>query len=206
MRTNAKRLIYILGNCKYLMLGTGVLLVFFNITNMKTLSSVITAIWVLLTFLCNWFNTSIWKNEKIIKVTKGNKKIYCPKISGRWEGHLTRDGKEHDFVIEIKQTYTTVSCSTYSNHSNSNSWCADILYDEQKERYLLVYLWQGKSTRNPAGEEEPSNYFYGTTILEINDECNKLTGDYYTDREPDQTKGKINLIYRQEKLENAFKA
>ncbi len=206
MRTNDKRLIYILGKCKFLMLGIGVIIVLFNINDMSAVSSVITAIWVLLTFLCNWFNVSIWKNKMILNTAKRNKNIYCPNIAGRWEGHLIRDGKEHDFVIEIKQTYTTVCCSTYSNHSNSNSWCADILYDEQKERYLLVYLWQGKSTRNPAGEAKPSNYFYGTTILEINDECNRLVGNYYTDREPDQTKGEINVTYRQEKLKNSFKA
>lgn len=204
MRTNAKRLIYILEKCKFLMLVIGAIIVFFNITNMNILSSVITAFWVLLTFLCNWFNVSVWKNKRLLNIAKSDKKIYCPNIAGRWEGHLIRDGIEHDFVIEIKQTYTTVACSTYSNHSNSNSWCADILYDEQKEKYLLVYLWQGKSTRNPAGEEKPSNYFYGTTILEIDDECNRLMGNYYTDREPDQTKGEINLIRRQEKLENAF--
>ena len=78
---------------------------------------------------------------------KLNKELYCPKICGRWEGFLKRDGKDHKFVIEIKQTYTNISCITYSAHGHSKSLCAELLYDQQNDCYSLVYLWEGKISK-----------------------------------------------------------
>ncbi len=204
MKTNYSRLVYILRKGKFIMLAIGIAIVIFNVTNTSVVSTIVSSCWIVITVLASIFNRRIWKSKRVLKFMQNNTNIYCPYIAGRWSGTLIRDGINHDFVLEIKQTYTSISCSTYSHHSNSNSWSADILFDEQKKKYLLVYLWQGKTTKSPSGKEDPTNYFYGTTMLEINDDCDKLTGSYYTDRNPTQTKGEIYLIERQENLKNVF--
>lgn len=204
MQSNANRLRIILKNTKILLPISAILIIAFNLEDISWLSSIVSGIWFVIIIIWWLFDKYLWKMECINKGLRLSKKIYCPIITGRWKGTLTRDGKDHDFVIEIKQTYTTISCSTYSLHSFSQSLCAELLYDQQNDIYSLVFLWQGKTLVNPDGETDPTNNFNGTTILRISDDCKEMTGNYFTDRSPKQTEGTIKLSKCQETLKNAF--
>ena len=121
-----------------------------------------------------------------------------PDIRGRWEGNLRRDGEanEHKFILEITQTASKVKVSTYSAHSSSYSIISNILFDQTEDDVVLIYTWLG-STSNPIHGHEPGN-FYGTSILRLNlDNPKKLKGEYYTNRRPQQTQGKLELEWKQ---------
>ena len=131
---------------------------------------------------------------------------WTPIIEGRWVGYLTRDNQQHEFVIEIKQSFTSISCITYSNHSSSSAITTEILYNDQLKNYQLVYYWRGKTTTVQKGTGD-RNEFNGFTALNIqiqNNKAIKLTGDYFTDRQPKQTRGTINLKFQQKELKNSF--
>lgn len=204
MQSNVNRIRTILKHTKVLLSISAILIIILNIKDINWASNLISFIWIVFSIVWWAFDNFLWKCKCINKVLKLNKALYCPKINGRWEGTLNRDGKNHKFVIEIKQTYTNISCVAYSTNSYSKSLCAELLYDQQNDSHSLVFLWQGKTSKNPKGQDEPSNYFNGTTILTISDNCNSLTGNYFTDRNPKQTKGTIILNTRQDILKNAF--
>ena len=131
---------------------------------------------------------------------------WTPNLEGRWKGTLTRDGTDHVFVLEICQTFTTISCVTYSTHSSSSSYAAEILCDEQSGLYKLVYYWQAKTT-NAQENTGDTNIFNGFTVLSISvvdGKVAKLEGSYFTDRQPKQTRGKILLEFDQKTLINSF--
>ena len=204
MQSNANRIRTILKHTKLLLSISAILIIFLNINDINWASTLISFIWFIISIAWWAFDNFLWKCKWINKALKFNKAMYCPKISGRWEGVLDRDGKDHKFVIEIKQTYTNISCVTYSTHSHSKSLCAELIFDQQNDSYSLVYLWAGKTSKSPDGQDEPSNSFNGTTILTISDDCKSLKGSYFTDRSPKQTKGTIALNDRQDALKNAF--
>lgn len=131
---------------------------------------------------------------------------WTPVLIGRWEGILTRDGKPHKFIIEIKQSFTSISCNTYSVHSHSETIAAEILYNEQIKSYQLIYYWEGK-TKNTTDNAEVTNKFCGLTILNIqleNRNAVAMEGEYFTNRQPSQTRGILKMEFRQKSLKNGF--
>lgn len=204
MQSNMNRLRNILKKSKILLIISGMLIVILNKTNYDAISNFIGIFWLIVGFLWWLFDNYLWKNKHINKILKFFPNFYCPVIAGRWVGTLTRDGVEHNFVLEIKQTYTSISCEGYSKHSYSKSLCSELLYDEQNSRYSFVFLWQGKTKVNPDGTQNPSNKFNGTSILKISENCDILQGAYFTNRAPQQTKGDIFLDKRQKELKNTF--
>ncbi len=205
MQSNMNRLRNVLKKSKVLLIVSGVLIVVLNIMNYNSISTFIGVFWTVVSFLWWLFDTYLWKNKYINKFLRFFNNYYCPIIAGRWTGTLTRDGRPHDFVIEIKQTYTSISCEAYSTHSYSKSLCSELLYDEQNNRYSFVFLWQGKTSVNTDGTHNPSNDFNGTTILTISENCEQLQGAYFTNRAPIQTRGDLILGNRQKKLKNSFR-
>lgn len=205
MQSNANKLRTLLRQVKWIQWPLGIaLIVFPKFNDYNTISTIIGIISIIFTFLWFLFDRFLWKNKTLNSNLKLSKTLYTPVIEGRWEGTLTRNGKKHKFVIEIKQSFTTISCETYSRHGYSASECAELLYDTQNDTYRLVFLWKGKTTNTEVDGADSTNYFYGTTILNINSQCNQLDGDYFTDRQPNQTRGKINLTFRQKELNNSF--
>lgn len=206
MQANSNRLRTFLKGTKILLTLASVLTIIFQTSNYTDATTLISVIWLIIIAFSWAFENYIWKIKWVNKLLKFSKNYYCPDISGRWEGVLKRDNKDHDFVIEIKQTYTTISCCTYSHSSYSSSFASEILYDQQNETYSFIYLWKGKTENNPDGTYGPTDYFYGTTILRINDNCTCLDGSYFTGRSPTQTKGTIKLSDRQKELKNSFES
>lgn len=132
--------------------------------------------------------------------------FWTPILEGRWEGELERNGKSHSFAIEIRQSFTSISCTTYSKHSSSSAYATEILYDNKTKVYKLIYYWNGKTT-NTNENNRDTDRFDGFTILDIiirSGKITKLKGTYFTNREPQQTKGNINLTFSQKTLKNTF--
>lgn len=131
---------------------------------------------------------------------------WTPILEGRWGGILERNGESHDFVIEIIQSFTSISCITYSEHSSSAAYATEILYNDQLNAYQLIYYWNGTTT-NAVESNRDSDKFEGFTILDIIIRSGKVTelkGTYFTNRQPQQTKGKINLFFKQKTLKKSF--
>lgn len=156
---------------------------------------------ILIAFLWSRFEKSWWRHEKINKLLPSS--LSTPVLEGRWEGTLIREGEPHDFAIEIIQTFTTISCKTFSKNSYSVSIAADFIYDEQHDDHRLFYLWEGK-TKNAGTEAEETNKFTGVTLLNVNSNQMKLIGEYFTNRQPKQTRGSISVSFQQKELKHSF--
>lgn len=148
----------------------------------------ISVFWWLLEKYC-WHWTIIQNVRSVLNIP--------PDFRGRWQGTLHRDGEvsSHDFVIEIKQTLSKIWVYTYSSRSSSQSQIAEISCDDSEDNFKVCYLWQGEGGH--IGERSiQKSIFNGYTILSLNevDDPKKLSGFYFTNREP-QTKGKIELSW-----------
>ena len=194
---------------KVVLWGFGLVLLFLDLVLKKTLnfdmvSEVVGIISVAFGLSLTLVEKVLWKT-KIMKFPLWED-YWTPVLEGRWKGTLTRDGEPHDFVIEIRQSFTAVSCVTYSTHSSSSAYAAEILYDEQLKSYKLIYYWQAKTTAVQANTGD-TNIFNGFTVLDIiveSGSVTKLKGAYFTDRQPQQTKGTLNLTFEQKPLKNSF--
>ena len=166
-----------------------------------TISTIISIVSFVFAILWGKFEKKWWKIEFINKHLPDD--YTTPIIEGRWEGYLLRDGEKRDFILEISQTFTMISCKTYSKTSFSHSIYAELLFNEDDSSHQLAYLWTGKSS-NTKDTSSSTNYFYGFTILDINVKNKSLTGNYFTDRQPYQTRGELFLNFRQKELKNSF--
>ena len=132
---------------------------------LNTISTIISIFSVVLAFLWSMFDKRWWKIKRINKHLPD--KFSTPIIEGRWEGILTRGKDKRPFVLEITQTFTSVSCQTFSPTSFSNSINAELLFDEETKSHQLAYLWIG-NTSNTTDGSSSTNKFYGYTLLNIN--------------------------------------
>lgn len=129
-----------------------------------------------------------------------------PDLRGRWEGTLDRFGEEkpHRFVIEIRQTYTSIRVDTYSSRGHSHSLTANLLADSDMQVFQLAYTWVANAGKLE-DEEFPPGMFYGTTILDLLGPDRKtLRGHYFTNRMPEQTRGTIDLKHTTTALRSSF--
>lgn len=194
---------------KVVLWGFGLILLFLDLVLKKTLnldmvSTVVGIISLAFGLGLTLVNRVLWK-RKIMKFPL-LEDYWTPVLEGRWKGTLARDNMLHDFVLEIRQSFTSISCVTYSTHSSSSAYAAEILYDEQLKVYKLIYYWQAKTTAVQSNTGD-TNVFDGFTVLDIIVEAGcvtKLKGTYFTDRQPKQTKGTLNLTFEQKTLKNSF--
>lgn len=194
---------------KIVLWGFGLLLLFFNLILKKTLdfnivSEVVSILSIILGLILALVERKLWKTS--VMRLPFFEDYWTPILEGRWEGKLERNGKSHDFVIEIVQSFTSISCITYSKHSSSSAYATEILYDDQLKAYKLIYYWHGTTT-NTIEDNRDSDKFEGFTVLDIIIQSRnviKLKGTYFTNREPQQTKGNINLSFRQKTLKKSF--
>lgn len=172
-----------------------------KIIDYNVISSIVSTLSIIIAFIWREFERKWWKNMRIQKLLP--ERFKTPVIGGRWKGTLIRNNKEHPFILEITQTFTSISCSTYSQHSHSKSIFAEILYDSCRNTYQLLYYWNG-STENTGDITMESVNFNGVTILDVNIFRNELSGSYFTNRQPKQTHGKLYFSSRQNECKNSF--
>ena len=106
-----------------------------------------------------------------------------PDIRGRWEGILENaDGSEpQKFVIEVKQTLTTMNVISFSSIARSASILSEIAASENEDHFTLCYLWQGEINTS-IKDIHHKEHFYGYTMLKLHErESPKiLSGSYFT--------------------------
>ncbi len=126
-----------------------------------------------------------------------------PDIRGRWEGSLENaDGSPpQKFVIEVKQTLTSLHVHSYSSISHSASILAEIASSEPQDIFTLCYLWQG-TIHQSIKDLHQGESFFGYTMLDFNsyDSTKTLKGSYFTNRKAAQTRGGILLTWVSYKL------
>ncbi len=130
-----------------------------------------------------------------------------PDLRGRWEGILENaDGSQpQKFVIEVKQTLTSIRVHSFSSIANSTSILTEIASDSHEEHFMIGYLWQG-SISTSMKEMHQGEIFHGYTMLNLHEiESPKtLKGSYFTNRKGLQTRGGIELIWTSHNLKRKF--
>lgn len=121
-----------------------------------------------------------------------------PDIRGRWEGTLENsDGSEaQKFVIEVKQTLTTLVVHTFTSIGYSASILSEIAASEHEDKFTLCYLWQGELNTSMKDIHQ-REIFHGYTMLHLheNESPKILKGSYFTNRPSSQTRGGIQLTW-----------
>jgi hypothetical protein len=119
-----------------------------------------------------------------------------PDLRGRWEGRLENaDGSPpQKFVIEVKQSLTSLKVHSYSTIGNSTSVLCEIASDPHEENFTLCYLWEGQA-HTDIKDFHQGERFQGYTMLNLleHEKPRMLKGSYFTNRKPAQTRGGIEL-------------
>lgn len=130
-----------------------------------------------------------------------------PDLRGRWEGTLENaDGSlPQKFVIEIKQTLTSIRVHSFSAIANSKSILTEIAADSHEEHFMIGYLWQGE-IGSSGKEMHQGEVFQGYTMLNLDEHVSpkSLQGSYFTNRKGMQTRGGIQLKWTSYDLKKRF--
>jgi hypothetical protein len=129
-----------------------------------------------------------------------------PDLRGRWEGIVCRhkDDIPHPFVIEISQTYGSLTYRTFSTHSKGESITSAIFADETGQVFKVISTW--RVTTRKINDRTEEDTFYGTSIwnISLDGERKLIEDDYFTGREP-PTKGTLKMDWKAHKLSNKFR-
>ena len=130
-----------------------------------------------------------------------------PDMRGRWEGELENaDGSQpQKFVIEVKQTLTSIRVHSFSAIANSKSILTEIASDSHEERFMIGYLWQGE-IGSSLKEMHQGEVFQGYTMLNLeeHESPRTLQGSYFTNRKGMQTRGIIKMKWVSHKMIHKF--
>lgn len=130
-----------------------------------------------------------------------------PDLRGRWEGTLENaDGSQpQKFVIEVKQTLTSIRVHSFSSIANSTSILTEIAADSHEEHFMIGYLWQGEIGAT-SKEMHQGEVFQGYTMLNLDEQESPRTlqGSYFTNRKSAQTRGSIKLQWASHKMLHKF--
>lgn len=162
-----------------------------------------TLVLLALTAFLWWLDRYGWRQVPFL----GKYTRVWPDLRGRWVGTIDRDGPDppHKIVLEVFQTLTSLRCTTYSENGRSDSSVAVISNSEDGLQAFLIYVWLGNTTGMV--KRSKSGLFYGTTVLELADRGSSLrwlTGIYWTNRTPYQTKGALMLKFAGTRIRGRF--
>jgi len=122
------------------------------------------------------FDKRLWRNAFVCKL--GLVKI--PNLAGCWRGYLISsfDGKRHNLVINIFQTWTQLAVFLATTSSISRS-CAAVIQVGDPDGVALIYQYQNQPL---ADATRTMHMHFGTAMLRVsNEDC--LVGDYYSGRD-----------------------
>ncbi len=149
-----------------------------------------------ITFLWVWLEKSLW-HYKFLQAMRKTFNI-APDIRGRWEGivHSSISVEPHKFVVEVIQSLTTLRVHAYSTIGTSKSILVDIAADDHENQFTLCFYWQGEMPTEVQNKKLIQR-FNGYTLLTLNDYDKPKTfkGTYFTDVQPEQTHGTIELSW-----------
>ena len=160
----------------------------------------------ILFLLIVYVNKKQWKRAPL-------KYMYnVPDVSGRYEGEvifknpIKKEIQTKNCALEVKQTGSKLKIDCYfenedkSENTLSNS-LVESLIKNSNDTYSLVFTYN-----NNGNQVKNLTQHYGTNILDFfeNESGKYLKGIYYTNREPNQTKGEMKLKYITNKLKNEY--
>ena len=194
-RLNIKVIIVAVGIFSLLIFSLA--LVLFNIVDVKSVGTLLidyayiiaptSLLWILI-------DKYLWHTGLFQSVSKSVN--IPPDLRGRWEGTLENEmGSEtQKFVIEVKQTLTSLNVFSYSSIASSISILPEIAISENEDNFILCYFWEGKMNSSIKVIHHVER-FHGYTILNLNkyEKPKTLTGFYFTNRVSSQTRGGIQL-------------
>ncbi|WP_418982099.1 hypothetical protein [Alistipes sp.] len=154
-----------------------------------------------------WMNLHGWHTRLMQWKHVRNALGLAPDLRGRWEGTIDRNGEgnPHRFVIEIRQQMDCMQIYSYSSRGKSESITHGFVCDAMGDDYLLCYHWQGKHGKRGC-EVTLDNTFYGFSRCLYRDtpEGRFLEEEYFTNRQPEQTMGKVRLEFKGLQLKKHF--
>jgi SMODS-associating 2TM, beta-strand rich effector domain len=176
-----------------------VVLIIFHFLNMESVTKILLEYAYIIaptSLLWIFFDKYLW-HTRLFQSIRAPLNI-PPDIRGRWEGSLENaDGSEpQKFVIEIKQTLTTMVVHTFTSIGHSASILSDIAVSEHEDKFALCYLWQGELNTSMKDIHQ-REIFHGYTMLNLHEhETPKVfKGFYFTNRPASQTRGGIELTW-----------
>ena len=179
-------------------------LIIFNITKVQTVGEILLEYAYIIaptSILWIFVDKYLW-HTKLFQTMRRPLNI-PPDIRGRWEGILENaDGSEpQKFVIEVKQTLTTMNVISFSSIARSASILSEIASSENEDHFTLCYLWQGEINTS-IKDLHHREHFFGYTMLKLHErESPKiLEGSYFTNRKTAQTRGGIELSWMSHNL------
>lgn len=136
-----------------------------------------------------------------------------PNFSGRWIGTYQRfgsdsDGRRHSYVLEIRQTFSSICCSTYQDNGTSSAAVIAEVCDFADERACVVFFWEGisQSTETSQRLKQIQEEYRGLTKLTFSPPKGSkhaaLDGEYFTNRE---TRGEVHVERMGQKLLQRFR-
>jgi hypothetical protein len=156
-----------------------------DIISLGSISTVVFCLWYLIEF-------HLWKVPVVRNIIDSKKNI-----SGIYNGeiHNDKDENTHLAKITIKQTWSNIDIRVESDRANSTSILSDIrLNNNNSSFYELIFTWKATAKLgNPNFKGMGS--LTGTTILNIIG--NKLEGTYFTDMQPEQTRGRLDNFIKE---------
>ena len=169
----------------------------FNIINADSIFSAIKVSSILTIWWGFYFNIG-WKIEPL------NKILYRIHLNGTWYGTYksvdpkTKNIYEGEIIVRIKQSFLTLSVTSYTEKYKNYSHSEVLKYDEKSETYGLVYVYSQK-------ENDPLdlNARNGTSELTVTYDNNdyELSGEFWTIL---GSRGKMNLTRISGKTVNSF--
>lgn len=106
-----------------------------------------------------------------------------PNLNGCWNGFIKSSYKnacsEIPIKVKIKQTFLHIQVGFQSEESKSNSIVAAFNIDKDRGIVQLCYSYQNDPK---ATLQEKSPIHYGSVILDIDEDNNSMSGQYWTTR------------------------
>lgn len=131
-----------------------------------------------------------------------------PVIEGTWRGQLQSTWNNSQtqtpsqpiaLTLVVRQTFLTVSCTMFTEESESRSYSSSIHIDTETKERRLVYNYSNKP-RTTIRDRSPIHD--GTASLQIiGSPPKELRGEYWTNR---QTKGELSLYFETRELVETF--
>lgn len=130
--------------------------------------------------------------------------VPLPNLQGTWKGYLDSTwidpstglrASPKKIVLVIRQTFSTLSCVTFTEESDTFSTTAQINQDDESGVFRLSYNY---TNRPRSSVRDRSEIHDGAAILKIISEPKKkLKGEYWTSR---KTTGDISVEFVSDKL------
>jgi len=134
--------------------------------------------------------------------------VPLPNLQGTWKGYLNSTWVDpstgqkippKDVVLVIRQTFSTLSCVTFTDESDAYSTTAQINQDDESGVFRISYNY---INRPRSIVRDRSEIHDGAAILKIiSDPKKRLEGEYWTSR---KTTGDISVEFVSDKLAQAF--